>query len=218
MEAAGAFLKGRRALPRQTRKMKNTPAATAIIIVAAAALSGCETLYNASNRRQETDTAAARAAMERQQLSRDTEIAKAAAQSAEVHLQQIDTRLSRLEESLRQSNAASGSDLAALQRELASVKSETASLRADRETLKKEIVGEISSEVAKLLAAQQKAAANARATPAAQSQTGYEHKVQAGQTLSAIAQAYGASVEKIKKANGLKNDVIRVGQVLFIPD
>ena len=197
--------------------MKNIHA-VALAIIAAAALSGCETMYNAPSRRQETDTAAARAVMERQQLSRDTEIAKAAAQSAEVHLQQIDMRLTRLEESLRQSNAASGSDLAALQRELASVKGETASLRADREALKKEIVGEISTEVAKLLAAQQKAAAATQQKAAAQAQSGYEHKVQSGQTLSAIAQAYGVSVEKIKKANNLKNDVIRVGQVLFIPD
>ena len=188
---------------------------TAAIIVVAAALSGCETLYNASSRSQEADTAAARAAMERQQLSRDAEIAKAAAQSAEEHLQQIDMRLARLEENLRQANAASGSNISALQRELDSVRSEAASLRADRETLKKEIIGE----VAKLLAAQQKSATPA--TPsraAAQSESGYEHKVQAGQTLSAIAQAYGVSVEKIKKANNLKNDVIRVGQVLFIPD
>ena len=202
-------------------KMKNT-SAVVFAIIAAAALSGCETMYNASNRRQETDTAAARAVMERQQLSRDTEIAKAAAQSAEVHLQQIDMRLTRLEESLRQSNAnaASSSELAVLQRELASVKGETASLRADRDALKKEIIDEISTEVAKLLAAQQKAAAAAqqKAAAAAQSQSGYEHKVQAGQTLSAIAQAYGVSVEKIKKANSLKSDVIRVGQVLFIPD
>ena len=178
--------------------------------------SGCETMYNSSSRRQETDTAAMRAAMERQQLSRDTEIAKATAQSAEVQLQQLDLRLSRLEDGVRQSMNANGSDIAALQREIASLKNETAAIRADRETMKKEIVGEISSEVAKLLAAQQKAAAATRAETA--SQSGYEHKVQSGQTLSAIAQAYGVSVEKIKKANGLKNDVIRVGQTLFIPD
>jgi N-acetylmuramoyl-L-alanine amidase len=111
---------------------------------------------------------------------------------------------------------ANGTDIAALQREIASLKGETAAIRADRETMKKEIVNEISSEVAKLLAAQQKTAAVTRAETA--SQSGYEHKVQSGQTLSAIAQAYGVSVEKIKKANGLKNDVIRVGQTLFIPD
>ena len=187
-------------------------------LFAVVAFSGCETMYNNSGRRQEADNAAMRAAMERQQLSRDTEIAKAAAQSAEVQLQQLDARLLRLEDSLRQSQNASGSDLAALQREIASLKGETAAIRADRETMKKEIVSQISSEVAKLLAAQQKAAAATAANAAAASQSGYEHKVQSGQTLSAIAQAYGVSIEKIKKANGLKNDVIRVGQTLFIPD
>ena len=186
-------------------------------LFAVVAFCGCETMYNNSGRRQEADNAAMRAAMERQQLSRDTEIAKAAAQSAEVQLQQLDARLLRLEDSLRQSQNASGADLAALQREIASLKGETAAIRADRETMKKEIVSQISSEVAKLLAAQQKAAATA-ASAAAASQSGYEHKVQPGQTLSAIAQAYGVSVEKIKKANGLKNDVIRVGQTLFVPD
>ncbi len=189
-------------------------------LLALAAFSGCETMYNASNRRQEADTAALRAAQERQQISRDTEIAKAAAQSAEVQLQQLDMRLSRLEDSLRQSQTANGTDLAALQREIASLKSESAAIRADREAMKKEIVNEISTEVAKLLAAQQQkaTAAAAAARAEAQSQSGYEHKVQSGQTLSAIAQAYGVSVEKIKRANNLKNDVIRVGQTLFIPD
>ena len=187
-------------------------------LLAIVAFSGCETMYNNPGRRQEADTAALLAAQERQQLSRDTEIAKAAAQSAEERLQHLDMRLLRLEEGLRQSQNANGADLAALQRELASLKGETASIRADRETMKKEIVNEISAEVAKLLAAQQKAAAASAARVEASSQSGYEHKVQSGQTLSAIAQAYGVSVEKIKKANGLKNDVIRVGQTLFIPD
>ena len=189
-----------------------------LLALSAAALSGCETLYTAPSRRQEADTAAMRAAMERQQLSRDTEIAKAAAQSAEVQLQQLDMRLSRLEDGLRQARSAEGADIAALQREVAAIKGETASLRADRDALKKEIVGEISAEVAKLLAAQQKSAAAAAQAAQAQSQSGYEHKVQAGQTLSAIAQVYGVPVEKIKRANGLQSDVIRVGQVLFIPD
>ncbi len=191
-----------------------------LLILSLAALSGCETLYNASSRRQEADTAALRAEMERQQISRDTEIARAAAQSAEVQLQQMDMRISRLEENLRQSSAANSGDIASLQRELASLKSETAAIRADRDTMKREIVNEISSEVAKLLAAQQQkaAAAAAAARSEAQSQSGYEHKVQSGQTLSAIAQAYNVSVEKIKRANNLKSDVIRVGQTLFIPD
>ena len=199
--------------------MKNF-AFQALFIASLATLSGCETLYNASSRRQEADTAAMRAAMERERLSRDTEIARAAAQSAEVQLQQMDMRIARLEDNLRQSNAAESADMASLQRDLAALKAETASLRTDRDAMKREIVNEISTEVAKLLAAQQQkaTAAAAAARAEAQSQSGYEHKVQSGQTLSAIAQAYGVSVEKIKRANNLKNDVIRVGQTLFIPD
>lgn len=187
-----------------------------LLTLSALALSGCETFYNTSSR-NEANATAMRAEIERQQLSRDTEIAKAAAQSAEVQLQQLDMRLNRLEDNLRQTSAAENSDIASLRDELNALKSETAALRADRATMKKEIVNEISTEVAKLLAAQQKSAA-ATATSESAGQSGYEHKVQSGQTLSAIAQAYGVSVDKIKKANKLKNDVIRVGQTLFIPD
>jgi LysM repeat protein len=45
----------------------------------------------------------------------------------------------------------------------------------------------------------------------------YEYTVQSGATLSAIAKAYKVSVEDIKQANGLKNNMIRVGQKLYIP-
>ncbi len=44
-----------------------------------------------------------------------------------------------------------------------------------------------------------------------------KYKVQAGATLSAIAKAYGVSVNSIRKANGLKNDFIKIDQILYIP-
>lgn len=43
------------------------------------------------------------------------------------------------------------------------------------------------------------------------------YTVQAGDTLWAIAQRYGTTVNAIKQANGLTSDVIRIGQVLQIP-
>ena len=47
---------------------------------------------------------------------------------------------------------------------------------------------------------------------------GWEHIVEAGQTLSAIAVAYGTTTQAILKANNLQNaDSIRVNQKLFIP-
>jgi len=45
-----------------------------------------------------------------------------------------------------------------------------------------------------------------------------EHTVQAGETISRIAEAYGSSVAAIKGANGLDDaDLIRAGQVLMVP-
>lgn len=49
------------------------------------------------------------------------------------------------------------------------------------------------------------------------SQSGYEHVVESGQTLSAIAAAYKVPISSIKKANSLKSATLRVGQKLFIP-
>jgi LysM repeat protein/lysophospholipase L1-like esterase len=43
------------------------------------------------------------------------------------------------------------------------------------------------------------------------------HKVKSGETLSGLAGRYHTTVAKIKKANGLKNDMIKIGQVLKIP-
>ena len=50
-------------------------------------------------------------------------------------------------------------------------------------------------------------------------ETGREHTVQPGETLSEIATAYGVTVEAVVKANSLRNpDAIRAGQTLFIPE
>jgi hypothetical protein len=43
------------------------------------------------------------------------------------------------------------------------------------------------------------------------------YKVKPGDTLSEIAQKFHTSVAKIKKANGLRSDVIGIGKVLKIP-
>ncbi|MGU3576826.1 LysM peptidoglycan-binding domain-containing protein [Brucellaceae bacterium C25G] len=43
------------------------------------------------------------------------------------------------------------------------------------------------------------------------------YSVKAGDSLNAIAQSHGVSVDELKKANGLSNGAIRVGQSLIIP-
>ena len=43
------------------------------------------------------------------------------------------------------------------------------------------------------------------------------HTIARGDTLSAIASHYGVSVARLRSANELNGDVVRVGQVLTIP-
>ncbi len=49
-------------------------------------------------------------------------------------------------------------------------------------------------------------------------QTGRQHRVRSGETLSTIARRYGTSVAALQRVNGLgRSNLIRVGQVLVIP-
>ena len=53
--------------------------------------------------------------------------------------------------------------------------------------------------------------------PAAQDVEFVEHRVERGTTLSALAKAYGVSVNDIMKANKMKKPVLYAGQKLLIP-
>lgn len=58
-----------------------------------------------------------------------------------------------------------------------------------------------------------------RAGRPAPSGYGYEHKVQAGETLSEIARAYNVRINAIIDANNLTDpDQLKVGKLLFIPE
>jgi LysM repeat protein len=128
---------------------------------------------------------------------------------------------------LEQQNSALASRIATLERGgSAATKDELAALRADLNVVKNdqgklrdEIVSELSTKI-KTIADKQRAeiAAAEKAAKAAQ-KSGYTHVVEAGQTISAIAQAYKVSASSILKANRIKDPTkIRVGQELFIPD
>jgi len=139
----------------------------------------------------------------------------------------LEGRLSRLEAQMN-SAARSQDDLVGVRRDIQLIRSE-------RETLKKEITDDLAARIEKIAARQQAEIRAARPAAAAASATGatakraaagasaghsgYEHKVEKGQTLSIIAKGYGTTVEAIMKANKLANpSSIRVGQVLFIPE
>lgn len=86
-----------------------------------------------------------------------------------------------------------------------------------REEDRKALVETLSARMAEML--KRRPSAAPRASTRSSSGYGYEHIVEPGQTLSAIAQVYGVKAQAIIEANQLKNpDRLVVGQKLFIPE
>ena len=120
-----------------------------------------------------------------------------------------------------------------LQGELDAVLEEQVELRRDLEQLRIEVYGataaaQTAQEQARQAEAQQakvvtkvqnllKKELVARPTERARGR-GHEHVVESGHTLSAIAVAYGSTVQSIKEVNQLSSDNIYIGQKLFIPE
>ncbi len=179
------------------------------ISLALMAMTGCETLYHSgreSEAEAEARRRAAQEAMQRQQEVRDREMLKAQTDALQRQLEQLEARLKGMETDADRSRNAT-------QTELDRLRSDVDSMRAATRSLRKEIVDELSREMARLLKSHPVAA-----PPSRGSQAGWEHKVQSGETLSAIALHYKVPVQRIKQANNLQGDLIRVGQVLFIPE
>lgn len=126
--------------------------------------------------------------------------------------QQQFTLASRLAALERGGNAATKDDLAALRADFDALKNEQGKMRG-------EIVSDLSNKIKTIAEKQRAAAAAAAEQQRAAQKSGYTHVVEAGQTISAIAQAYKVSAASIMKANKIKDATkIRVGQELFIPD
>ncbi len=88
---------------------------------------------------------------------------------------------------------------------------------AARETDRKQIVEEISRKVATIVNGSSGGSSGGGKSSSG-TETGYEHVVKPGESLSKIAREYKVSVSAIMKANNLKSsDTVRAGQKLFIP-
>ena len=125
---------------------------------------------------------------------------------------------------LEQSAAAGRQNNSKLEREISTLKQQ---LSADRKQVQKSldnVIDKVANETTKAINSAVKSTNKAnrsyskkgKSSPAGNGEF-FEYKVQPGATLSAIAKAYGVSVNSIRKANELDNDLIRVGQVLYIP-
>lgn len=135
----------------------------------------------------------------------------------EAELQRMDQEVRRAtaeaEDSVRREVEPMGSRLADVERRVQEID-------RGRESDKQEIIDTLSRKIAGMMQGSGgRATASTERVSRGGGETGYEHVVEPGQTLSEIATAYGVSVSVIVEANALKNpNQLRAGQRLFIPE
>lgn len=117
---------------------------------------------------------------------------------------------------------ATAAQLQSVQTQVDGLQGQLRALDAARAQDKQQIYDDISKKIASLLKSAPAAAPRSSASsskPRSGSQSGIEHVVQPGESLSKIASAYGVKMDVIVAENGLSDPGnIRVGQKLFIPD
>ena len=151
-------------------------------------------------------------------------------------IEDLDVRVETLREDLRKANLAAGQvsreDLRLLQDRLNRIEQQLVDQQAARAREQDALLLKVSDQVNKSMreylsgnppptrsAAPPAAAASSPAHSKAPAvERGWEHVVEPGETLSAIAVAYSTTTQSILKANNLQNaNSIRVGQKLFVP-
>ncbi len=164
-------------------------------------LSGCTTLDSQHRREMESRTSADLVALQQRTaaLQQRVEALEVVREESYAHLDHIRTGLKRLEADL----ARQRSDQAtAIQAEAAA-----------REAMRMELVRSLSERITEIMRT------HAPQPKPAQVQSGYEHTVKPGETLSEIARAYGVGINAIIRANNIQRpDSLRVGETLFIPE
>jgi len=172
---------------------------------------GCQSLLEGTPFAPRPNTDEARMAYALQQAERDVTRLQARVDAFEQHTERLEGRILDAERQAR--------DVVRLRDEIQQIRDDRAKLRAEiSQSMGATIKRMLDDQQAQTLAQVQKALAAARPAAAAK-QAGYEHKVEAGQTLSLIAREYKTTVAAIMKANNLSSaDRLNVGQVLFIPE
>lgn len=143
----------------------------------------------------------------------------------EGRMEGVELEISRLQSNLETLRAASSragsSESLALQSRVEDLDRRLRSLDAARQQDKQEIVDTLSKKIAQLVGASSSSGSAKKQSGSRKTgpSTGYEHEVQPGESLSAIAAAYGVSTKIIMEDNGIQDaNKLRVGQKLFIRD
>jgi len=186
-----------------------------ILITGLLALAGCDTTSREIQREQVSQR---QTIMELQEKQETLNVNLQNTQEENARLrQQIEEMKTELQAS-RQTSSAYAGDIARLD-ELVQ------KMNSAREKDRRVILDEVSQELARMsqrTASAHSTSSGPSASPPppkkAASEVGYEHIVKKGETLFAIAKAYGIPAIAIAKANGLKEtSPLKAGQTLFIP-
>ena len=186
-----------------------------ILITGLLALAGCDTTSREIQREQVSQR---QTIMELQEKQETLNVNLQNTQEENARLrQQIEEMKTELQAS-RQTSSAYAGDIARLD-ELVQ------KMNSAREKDRRVILDEVSQELARMsqrTASAYSTSSGPSASPPppkkAASEVGYEHIVKKGETLFAIAKAYGIPAIAIAKANGLKEtSPLKAGQTLFIP-
>ena len=190
--------------------MKNLLKINTFILISLVISTGCNTTRRSSASQKSLNNAI------RNHDSRISELNFQIKQLSESNNQAI----RKLNEVIRQ-NTAQKQQIAALEKTVATlgkaIEAEKDNRHAETERLLKEVAKQTTAAINARTAVVQRQKNMSKSGGPATKGNFYEYKVQPGATLGAIAKAYKVSVADIKKANKLKNDIIRVGQKLYIP-
>ncbi len=103
---------------------------------------------------------------------------------------------------------------ASLEKSISVLQQQLTAEKQERQTTINKMIDQVSKEVSK--ASTSAPTASSGGGPVGSGEF-LEHKVESGQTLGAIAKAYGVTVQEIMTANRMKDSVLRVGQTLYVP-
>lgn len=141
-----------------------------------------------------------------------------------IHMQ--NQRIAELEASIARESNTHANDMVATSRELEAIRTSQKQLNASVEAIPQNISKLLNEQEKQIMAQVDKKVASVRSSRSSGSSTSrvnyngpcYEHEVEAGQTISEIAQAYKVSQREIMEVNNIKDaSRIRVGQKLYIP-
>lgn len=175
--------------------MKTTP----YLILVATLLSGCASYYDESRQAQ------ARESHNAMSMSSDVDMLKERIKGTELAQEQLARDIMQLKELVAKTSGSNDELSSKLNRAVSALEERDAKMQQDT-------IQTISVKMAEIMNKQISTISSAGGG------TTVQHVVEQGQTLSAIAQAYGVSVSAIVNANKLSDpNNVRVGQKLLIP-